>query len=205
MPKSVIFWNPAMFDQRFLQWHLVCRVLPCRFRLATCFRFILHAKKTAFIVEHDFIMATCQRVATDFWFPGSRADISKQDQIHPHVIDALAAPWFVLNLFRWVYFFRVTFIVNPVDGIVGSSEGMDDEVMRHAVPREPWTPRWLQLGFLFWQFSSRSFFVNHRTWLMLYLRTDVVCLKETKSLQVSTKETPFWWTNPAPGDANMWF
>jgi len=23
-----------------------------------CFRFILHAKKTAFIVEHDFIMAT---------------------------------------------------------------------------------------------------------------------------------------------------
>ena len=24
----------------------------------TCFRFILHAKKTAFVVEHDFIMAT---------------------------------------------------------------------------------------------------------------------------------------------------
>lgn len=23
-----------------------------------CFRFILHAKKTAFVVEHDFIMAT---------------------------------------------------------------------------------------------------------------------------------------------------
>ena len=28
------------------------------FDFVVCFRFILHAKKTGFVVEHDFIMAT---------------------------------------------------------------------------------------------------------------------------------------------------
>lgn len=63
---------------------------------------------------------------------------------------------------------------------------MDDEVMRQTFPlfvNTTATTTW----FSALASSSRSFFVNHLTLLMLYLGTDVVCLKETKSLQVSTR------------------
>ena len=39
---------------RVFEW---CNVVVCDV-CCLCFRFILHAKKTAFVVEHDFIMAT---------------------------------------------------------------------------------------------------------------------------------------------------
>ena len=41
-------------------------------------RFILHAKKTAFIVEHDFIMATCTDVVFFSVFLGSKAICANQ-------------------------------------------------------------------------------------------------------------------------------
>ena len=51
---DVVFeWCNVVVCDVVFEW---CNVVVCD--VGRLFRFILHAKKTAFVVEHDFIMAT---------------------------------------------------------------------------------------------------------------------------------------------------
>lgn len=111
--------------------------------------------------------------ATHFWFPGSKGILESPSKMSrpfkksikfTHVVDVLAAPWFVFNLFRWCFF----------HGYIHRKpcRCMDDEVMRQTFPlfvKTTATTTW----FSALASSSRSFFVNHHTLLMLYLGTDV--------------------------------